>query len=232
MDQIFTAALPHLGNPLVLAGLALLLLFTFFRSLIASKLLKPVSSVATASVLHQILLYGFVVAVICILGGFGLAFWQAYSQIGTSKKLNRLEAEDILQSNRGNIERCISQHDVWPSIEVLAFLFSTGEGGLGVDIFDALNFPKPDGGMDPAHPHAGVVIGSTDTQYIKVSVWKPELNQCLISRLTELKGFSGVENNKPFVHVIFTDISLYSTTRERKPTLTPAELFKNELKQD
>jgi len=74
----FAKIAPYLANPLVLIGFALLLFFGVHRALIKSKILPAVSPTASNRIVRLILHYGFVVALVLILCGFGFATYQAY----------------------------------------------------------------------------------------------------------------------------------------------------------
>lgn len=76
--RTFAEIAPHLGNPLVLTGFALLLFFGIHRALIRSGVLQPAEKSATPGILQQLLRYGFVIALVLVIAGFALAAWRAY----------------------------------------------------------------------------------------------------------------------------------------------------------
>ena len=76
--RTFAEIAPHLGNPLVLTGFALLLFFGIHRGLIRSGILPPADKSATPGILQQLLRYGFVIALVLVVAGFALAAWRAY----------------------------------------------------------------------------------------------------------------------------------------------------------
>ena len=78
MLDVFDKIAPHLANPLVLVGFVLLLFFGIHRALIRSKILPPVSAEESGVLVRIVLGYGFVIALLIILAGFGFAAWKAY----------------------------------------------------------------------------------------------------------------------------------------------------------
>jgi hypothetical protein len=72
----FSKVAPYLTNPLVLIGFVLLLFFGVHRVLIKSGVLVPVSRTASGKIVRLLLHYGFVVALLLILCGFGLAYFK------------------------------------------------------------------------------------------------------------------------------------------------------------
>jgi hypothetical protein len=74
----FAKVAPYLGNPLTLAGLVLFLFFTIHRVLIKSGIIPPVSRTQASNIATLFLRYGFAVAILIIVGGFGLAAYQSY----------------------------------------------------------------------------------------------------------------------------------------------------------
>lgn len=79
----FNKAAPYLSNPLVLTGFAVFLLFGLYRTLVKSKLLRPVSPTASNRILRLLLHYGFAVAVLVIGLGFGLETLKQVPQLAT-----------------------------------------------------------------------------------------------------------------------------------------------------
>ncbi len=82
MDEItgFQAIAPYLTNPLVLAGFALFLLFGVHRALLKAGIIPPLTPSAGNKVVQSLLRYGFVIALVVIVLGFVLAFYQTHSQ--------------------------------------------------------------------------------------------------------------------------------------------------------
>lgn len=76
--QYFAQIAPYLTNPLVLAGFVILLFFGIHRTLIRAKLIPPLSASAGKDILSTLLRYGFIVAVLIIMAGFGMEGWKVY----------------------------------------------------------------------------------------------------------------------------------------------------------
>ena len=72
----FAQVAPYLTNPLVLAGFGLLLFFALLRVVLRSKVMPTVSQSAGGRALLSLLRYGFFVALVVIVLGFALAFYQ------------------------------------------------------------------------------------------------------------------------------------------------------------
>ena len=93
MLEEFAKVAPHLANPLVLVGFVLLLVFGIHWTLIKSKILLPVP-VEESSVLARIVLrYGFVIALLIIVAGFGFAAWKAYLE--TEERIAAVPKVDV-----------------------------------------------------------------------------------------------------------------------------------------
>lgn len=88
--EAFGKIAPHLANPLVLVGFVLLLFFGIHRTLIKSGILRPVSAAQSGTIVRILLRYGFVVAVLLIVAGFGLAAWQAHLAAGPRVDVNAI----------------------------------------------------------------------------------------------------------------------------------------------
>jgi hypothetical protein len=97
----FAQIAPYLTNPLVLIGFVLLLIFGVHKALIKSHILPPVSPTASNRIVRLLLHYGFVIALLLILCGFGFAAYKAYldsrgqSGLETVMKHARLEIESV-----------------------------------------------------------------------------------------------------------------------------------------
>ena len=76
MDELtsFAKVAPFLKHPLVLVGFVLLLFFAIHRALIKSGIIPPLSKQAGGKVVQMLLRYGFVIALLIIVLGFGLRF--------------------------------------------------------------------------------------------------------------------------------------------------------------
>jgi len=80
MDRItsFSEIAPYLSNPLVLVGFVLLLFFGVHRTLVRSGLLPPVSQRQSSIIVKVLLRYGFIIALIVIVLGFGATYFNTY----------------------------------------------------------------------------------------------------------------------------------------------------------
>lgn len=87
----FTKVAPYLGNPLVLAGFALFLVIGLLRMALGLRVLGKVTGGATRIIILQTLRYGFILAMVTILCGFGLAFLRAFLNNGQPAPSKRIE---------------------------------------------------------------------------------------------------------------------------------------------
>jgi hypothetical protein len=76
----FKEVAPYLTHPLVLVGFALLLVFGVHRALLKARIVPPLTPHAGGKVVQNFLRYGFVIALVVIVLGFLLAFYQAHIQ--------------------------------------------------------------------------------------------------------------------------------------------------------
>lgn len=76
----FAKVAPYLTNPLVLIGFVLLLFFGIQTALIKSGILPPVSKTASGKIVRLLLNHAFIVALLLILSGFGLAAWNSHGR--------------------------------------------------------------------------------------------------------------------------------------------------------
>lgn len=231
----FAAIAPYLANPMVLIGFGLLLVFGVHRALIRSGILRPLSARSSSGIVRLILHYGFVLAILLILAGFGLAYWRA-DQRRALKPINRIDAEALLQRNRGNIERCVGGLDAL----YLDFVFSERpDSDLSVDV--VLGKKQTEFQAHPLYLEAGIEESSrlpldlfmpkeTARRYRagglafisgrmaaypdvtiaastgKLSALSPEANLCLIETLQPgLNSFAGVSPGPVLIHRYITD---------------------------
>lgn len=78
MNPDFSKIAPFLSHPLVLVGFVLFMLFGLFNALVKAKLIPTVTKEAGAGILHVILNYGFLIALITLLLGFMLQGIKTY----------------------------------------------------------------------------------------------------------------------------------------------------------
>jgi tetratricopeptide (TPR) repeat protein len=76
--EAFSKIAPLLSNPLILAGFVLMLFFAVHRTLLKSGVIPPLSSEGGSRAVNALLRYGFVIAVLIILAGFGIQYWKLY----------------------------------------------------------------------------------------------------------------------------------------------------------
>lgn len=72
---------PYFEHPLMLTGAVLFGVLGIFKLLLSSGILLPPAQKEVAPILHKILNFGFVLALIVVVFGFGLEFWKVYKQI-------------------------------------------------------------------------------------------------------------------------------------------------------
>ena len=72
--QVFEKIGPYLKHPLVLIGFLLLLFFGIHSKLISSGIIPKLDQDGGTGILHALLAYGFIVALVLIILGFALTF--------------------------------------------------------------------------------------------------------------------------------------------------------------
>lgn len=77
----FAKVAPYLGNPLVLVGFCLLLLFGTHRALLEAGLLRQLSQKQSSTVVRLLLKYGFQVAIVTVVLGFAHAGFRYYNDV-------------------------------------------------------------------------------------------------------------------------------------------------------
>ena len=71
---------PYLTQPLVLVGFVLLLFFGIHRTLLKAGIIPPLTARTGGKVVQLLLRYGFVIALVVILSGFGLQLFKTYRE--------------------------------------------------------------------------------------------------------------------------------------------------------
>lgn len=75
--RAFADVAPYLTHPLTLAGFVLFLFFSIHRVLIRNKVIPPIPKTEAPGIVKLLLSYGFVIAVLIIVAGFGLQMYQS-----------------------------------------------------------------------------------------------------------------------------------------------------------
>ena len=76
----FSVVAPYLTNPLVLVGFILFIIFGVHRALLKAKIIPPLTPHTGGKVVQSLLRYGFIIALLVIVLGFALAFYQTYGE--------------------------------------------------------------------------------------------------------------------------------------------------------
>ncbi len=95
----FEKIAPYLSSPLVLAGFGLMLAYRIHWQLMKSGLLRQVSRKDSSLIIRLFLRYGFWLALILLLAGFGLQF----SGIGLSAWNSYMDKEKVVAVNAGKV---------------------------------------------------------------------------------------------------------------------------------
>ena len=104
----FEKIAPYLSSPLVLAGFVLMLAYGIHWQLMKSGLLRPVTRKDSGLIIRLFLRYGFWLALVLLLAGFGLQF----SSIGLSAWNSYMDKEKIVAVNAGKVaEKLYAQLD-------------------------------------------------------------------------------------------------------------------------
>ncbi|MCV6575115.1 MAG: hypothetical protein OIF58_05205 [Cohaesibacter sp.] len=88
----FEKIAPYLQDPLVLIGFILLLFFSLCRAILKSGLLSVIDSAASYQVIKRLLGYGFMLAALLVLLGFGLKY-RELSKAEQARAINLLKQE-------------------------------------------------------------------------------------------------------------------------------------------
>ena len=91
--QAFKDIAPYLSDPLVLTGFVLLLFFGIHRSLLKARIILPLTTRTGGKVVQLLLRYGFLIALLVIVLGFGLAFYKIQKESEISVSADRQRAE-------------------------------------------------------------------------------------------------------------------------------------------
>ncbi len=110
----FAKIAPYLTNPLVLAGFALLLLFGLLRALLKSPKVAILTQKTSGQALLRAVNFGFFAAVLVIVLGFGLAFYQT--------QRTTVDADQIIRDLKAATERAAASESKLDSIKRLTEL--------------------------------------------------------------------------------------------------------------
>jgi|GEM_PF-4698054 len=78
VDAGFARIAPFLTHPLVLCGFTVMLFYGVLKALLGARILRPIGEKSGAIILRLLLKYGFIVAVLIILLGFGLEGYRTW----------------------------------------------------------------------------------------------------------------------------------------------------------
>jgi len=199
--QIITAV----NKPISLSALALLVLALVLKMALSK--VKPVKNVlAYKIIIYSISVIG-IISFITVICTFAFSFYKVYIENEKNQnELSRLEAEVIIQKNRGNIERCIS---VKEDFYVLDFVFRHDkDAGITIDIFSNHNlWDELEPEEDPAHPGMIVyyeMLAKSGVNKVKLGVQYPDINKCLIETLKDEVNNHVLKTDSGFVHRYIT----------------------------
>jgi hypothetical protein len=109
----FAKVAPYLANPLTLAGFVLFLFFTGHHLLIKSGIIPPVSRTQAPKIVKLFLSYGFAVAVLIIIGGFGLQAYQSHLETagpsGSVQQDTHGAASPAVANTKGDVTITVTQ---------------------------------------------------------------------------------------------------------------------------
>ncbi|MDO6477253.1 hypothetical protein Q4520_17670 [Alteromonas sp. 1_MG-2023] len=208
------AIIEAVKDPFSLSALVVLVLMMTLRiALTKVKALRGKHGFATT--IYAITVIGLLALVIAV-GSIGLKYYELYldsSQKNEDKPLTRVEVESILQSDRGNIERCLSIYD--KSYYYIDFIFTQGEdNAINVDILAGQETNSETEFLNPRlmkeevkhyGGHEALRLKSTYRDR-KLSVIAPDINGCILSTIKdEIGKYSLAHWEKGFIHRYITD---------------------------
>jgi hypothetical protein len=92
----FVKVAPFLTHPLVLCGFTIMLFYGVLKTLIRARILKPIGEASGAVILRLLLNYGFIVAILIVLLGFGLEGYRTWlKSSGTYPNVRREIGRDL-----------------------------------------------------------------------------------------------------------------------------------------
>jgi len=151
MDALLAAfgkIAPYLTQPLVLVGFVLLLFFGIHRTLLKAGIIPPLTARTGGKVVQLLLRYGFVIALVVILSGFGLQLFKTYREtqppvdvgaiIGQMEARHRQELAQMESHYQGEVGDW--KHQAEQAVAALASL--RGQPGAPPGIAQALSMLK------------------------------------------------------------------------------------------
>ena len=154
------------------------------------------------------------IALITIIAGFAYAFWKARAD-ADRPLLTRVDAETIIQGNRGNIERCLNgMEDAYFFLDF--YISQDQDAGINVDIVPLYRSPPPSTYgiehpriyVDEAKGYDGVEAVRrhlNESEEQKLSITSPDVNFCLIDAISdEIRAFK-LSPRSAFIHRYVTD---------------------------
>ena len=148
----FEKIAPYLQDPLVLIGFTLLLFFSLSRAVLRSGLLSTVTREASYQIIRHLLGYGFILAALLILLGFGLKY-QELSKEEQERAVSLLKQElignlatiDELEKNINTITKntkIVSEVLRHKDIEIMSILFPESNINPKVDVPASLDLAR------------------------------------------------------------------------------------------
>ncbi|PUB10426.1 hypothetical protein [Yoonia sediminilitoris] len=101
MEKIPETIWPLLNHPLILVGFIIFLAFSTYRALLAAGVIPPISQRAGGAVVQSLLRYVFYIAIIGMILGFGIRYYELYLDNGAGEEQESLSFSEVQVSLRG-----------------------------------------------------------------------------------------------------------------------------------
>lgn len=126
----FSDLAQRLPEPLILGGIALLLLFGFYKILVRSGILRPISRQASSKLLLSLVRYGFVLALVSTVLGFALAFNNSRLDAESKRNQEALRDEVLKPSGIRSAADLLTGRTIPPELraEALRLREATAQG--------------------------------------------------------------------------------------------------------
>jgi len=201
-------------DPFSLSALVVLVLMVVLR--IALTKVKALSGRhGFKTTIYSITVIGLLALTIAV-GSIGIKYYELYLE-STNKKqtkpLTRVEVESILQTNRGNIERCLSRLE--KNYFYLDFMFTQGsDKAINIDILTGqealpqLAFYHPQLRKKEVENYGRHEALRQNSVYgdRKLSVIAPDINGCILNTIKDLiKNYRLGHLEEGFIHRYITD---------------------------